>query len=79
MINVSILMPVYNAENTVMRALNSIPDRDDIEIIIANDGSTDNTLNVLTTYNRNINLINYDQNYGVGVIRGELINHASGK
>ena len=43
----SIIMPVYNQEDLVLRALKSIPlNTDDIEIILINDGSTDNTLEI---------------------------------
>lgn len=39
----SIIVPVYNQEGLIKRALDSIPKRKDIEVIIVNDGSTDNT------------------------------------
>lgn len=53
-IKVSVIIPVYNQEKLVIRALDSIPKRDDIEIIVIDDGSTDNTWN---------NLLNYRNNY----------------
>ena len=40
----SIIVPVYNQENLIIRALDSIPKREDIEVIVVNDGSTDSTL-----------------------------------
>ena len=40
---VSIIMPVWNQEELVIRALDSIPDRDDLEVLCINDGSTDKT------------------------------------
>ena len=53
-IKVSVIIPVYNQEKLVIRALDSIPKRDDIEIIVIDDGSTDSTWN---------NLLNYRNNY----------------
>lgn len=40
---VSILIPTWNQEVLAIRALDSIPRRDDIEVIVSDDASTDNT------------------------------------
>ena len=39
----SIIIPVYNSEKTIKRCIDSITsqNRNDVEIIIINDGSTD--------------------------------------
>lgn len=39
----SVVVPVYNQEDLILRALYSIPNREDIEVVIVNDGSTDKT------------------------------------
>lgn len=39
----SVLIPVYNQQELVLRALDSIPVRDDIEVLVYDDGSTDKT------------------------------------
>ena len=46
---VSVVMPVYNAEKTVLRALESLRAQtlQPIEIIVVNDGSTDGTMDLL--------------------------------
>ena len=46
---VSIIVPVYNTEKYVEKCLNSIAKQtlQDIEIIIVNDGSTDNSENII--------------------------------
>ena len=48
----SIIIPCFNSEKTIIRALNSIKGFEDFkdyfEIIIVNDGSTDSTLELIT-------------------------------
>ena len=46
---VSAIIPVYNSNNTILRAIKSIQNQDflNIEIILVNDFSTDNTLSVI--------------------------------
>lgn len=65
---ISVIIPVYNQEVLVLKALDSIPKNDDIEIIVINDCSTDNTLNVLYEYqqSRDIIILNNETNRGVG-------------
>lgn len=46
----SIIIPVYNQEYLVIKALDNIPRRDDIEILVRDDGSTDHTLERLQEY-----------------------------
>ena len=47
----SILIPAYNVENYIEECVNSVLDLDtNYEIIIINDGSTDNTLKILNKY-----------------------------
>ena len=49
MINVSIVIPVYNVEKYLKQCLESVVNQtlDKIEVICINDGSTDNSLNIL--------------------------------
>lgn len=42
-ISISIIMPIYNAESTLARALHSIPLSDRYQIILLDDGSIDNS------------------------------------
>lgn len=43
----SFIMPIYNAEDTLQRALDSIPLRDDMQLIMLDDGSTDKSWDIL--------------------------------
>ena len=51
---VSVIIPVYNAERTIERVLDSVLGQtafdELIEIIIVNDGSTDNSVKIVTQY-----------------------------
>lgn len=46
----SILIPTWNQEVLAIRALDSIPRRDDIEVIVSDDASTDNTWENILRY-----------------------------
>lgn len=82
-IKVTIIIPVYNQEKLVVRALDSIPERDDIEILVIDDGSTDDTWNVLMNYRRitskNIAILYNDINMGVSYSINKGIELATGE
>ena len=79
----SVIIPVYNAEKYIQRCLDSVIDQglDDIEIICVDDGSTDNSLNILKNYeNENRNLFVYtQQNSYAGTARNLGISNANGE
>lgn len=75
----SVIIPVYNQEELIVRALNSVPEN--CEIIVINDGSTDNTKSVVSDYmktRRNIRLFSDHINRGVGYAVNCGLNHATG-
>lgn len=79
---ISVIIPVYNTNpEFLQKAINSVLNQTykNIEVIIVNDGSTDNnTLNFLKTLdNKNINIIN-QENKGAGGARNTGINSATG-
>ena len=85
MIKYSIIIPVYNSEKTILRALNSLVYKESYfyEIIIVNDGSFDNSKmiieNFINTHSElNVHLIN-QENVGVSIARNNGINAASGE
>lgn len=84
MAEVSIILPVYNVGRYLRQCLNSIVNQSfkDIEIIIINDCSTDNSLQIINEYQKKddrIFLINLKKNSGVSNARNEGIKIATGK
>lgn len=80
---ISVVMPVYNVGEYVGECLNSIINQSlyDIEIICVNDGSTDNSLEILNTYaekNKRIIVIN-KKNEGSGIARNTGLKIATGE
>ena len=70
-IQISIIIPVYNEDKSILEVLKrihaTVDSQNNFEIIVINDGSTDNTLKVLEE-NKNLynQLITYERNYGKG-------------
>ena len=78
--NVSIIIPVYNREKNIIRALDSIPIRDDIEVIVVDDCSTDNTYDMMLSYKRlDILVYRNEENMGVGYTKQRGYDNASGR
>ncbi|MBO6087985.1 glycosyltransferase [bacterium] len=76
----SIIIPVYNLEQYIPKCLDSIVSQSfkDYEIICINDGSTDNSLEVLNRYKDKIIIID-KENEGSGVARNVGIDRAKGE
>ena len=79
---VSIIIPIYNSENYLEKCIGSVISQtyDDIEIILVNDGSTDNSGNICLAYeskDTRIKLIN-QKNAGVSAARNAGLDIASG-
>lgn len=87
MTKLSIIVPVYNQEDLIIRALDSIPMRNDLEIIIVDDCSTDSTYKKCLEWKRehkdlNITLVKLAENKGLGnaknvgfdISKGEYVN-----
>lgn len=80
---VSIIIPVYNAEKYLSRALDSVTSQSflDVEVICVNDGSTDTSLLILQEYQRRdkrINIITQD-NSGGSAARNAGLARATGE
>lgn len=75
---VSVIMAAYNAEDTIQMALESIPDREDVEIIVVDDGSTDSTAKKVRKFGR-AKIVQHKQNYGLGKALNTGLDEASGE
>lgn len=76
----SVIIPTYNASQTIERCLDSILKQSDnnIEIVIIDDNSIDNTSEIISNYNTNIKLIKKNKNEGPSVARNIGIKECSG-
>ena len=83
MVKISIIIPVYNSEKFLSQCLDSIIGQSlkEIEIICVNDGSIDNSLNILEDYaNNDKRIVIIDkENEGTGKARNIAIKQASGE
>ena len=56
---ISIVIPVYNGEKTIGRALDSliVQTQNTFEVIVINDGSIDNTIQILEIYKKKFDAV----------------------
>ncbi len=80
---VSVIIPAYNVENYVRRAVESIQRQTltDIEILIVDDGSTDHTGDIVRRLTRHdLRVVDYHpKNGGAPAARNLALDHARGK
>lgn len=77
----SVIIPLYNKESNVLKTLESIfkQSYSDFEIIVVNDGSTDNSYNIVSKIDHpKIKLYNR-KNYGVSETRNFAMQQAKGQ
>ena len=81
---ISIIIPVFNEEQTILKVLKKVKEvqnniQEDFEILVINDGSTDNTIKILeeneTFHDK---LINIDVNLGKGNAINEGFKNSTG-
>lgn len=79
---VSVIVPTYNRAHYLGEAIESILNQDiqgcQIEIIVVDDGSTDNTKEVLKKFGNSVRYI-YQDNRGAGAARNRGIKKATGE
>ncbi|MDC0226799.1 glycosyltransferase family 2 protein [Alphaproteobacteria bacterium] len=78
---VSVLIPAFNAEKTIERSINSVLNQTytNYEILVVDDFSLDQTINVLNKYLDVIILIKHKKNFGEATTRNTLMQHANGE
>lgn len=80
----SVVIPVWNQEKLVLRALDHIPRRDDVEVLVRDDGSTDNTHTNLVKYQAdhpelNLKVYKNGDNRGMYYTLNRLLEDATGE
>lgn len=82
---ISIIVPIFNSEKYLSICLESLLQQglaeDEYEILLVNDGSTDNSLSICREYEKShTNIIVYSQeNHGVSSARNKGLNQAKGE
>lgn len=76
---ISVIIPAYNAEKTIVRAIDSVLQQTykNIEIIVINDGSTDGTELLVKKFKKAVKLVT-TSNFGVSYARNVGIDLCSG-
>jgi len=77
---VSVIIPTYNRGWILKEAIDSVLAQDykDLELIVVDDGSTDNTFEILASYGNDIKVL-FQENKGVSAARNRGITEASGQ
>ena len=83
-VQVSVIIPAFNAANTIVRAIDSVRQQNvgSIQIIVIDDGSADRTFDVVRdniANGENIQILRMQQNSGVSAARNTGIRIAKGK
>lgn len=80
---VSVIVPVYNAEKFLNRAIDSLVRQTlkDIEIILVNDGSTDNSPKICEDYAKKDSriIVIHEENSGQAIARNAALEVANRK
>ncbi len=79
---ITVIIPVYNREKHIKNCLEIITNQtyNNLEIIVVNDGSSDNSVNIIETFtDERIRLIHHQKNQGLSAARNTGIDNATGK
>ena len=88
MMNISVIIPVYNVEKFVERCVRSIMNQtytEGVECIIVNDCTPDDSMKIVEKLVKDytgticFKLLNHKQNYGLAAVRNTGMNAATGE
>ena len=79
--DISIIVPIYNAEKYINKCIDSILNqtKKELEIILVNDGSTDKTESIIKSYKDKRIKYFKNTNHGIGYTRNYGISKSTGK
>ncbi len=80
----SVILPIYNGEKTLAKTLESLLKQtyQDFELIACIDGSNDNSLNILKSFEtkfKSFTILINENNLGLGLTMNRLVNYTKGK
>jgi teichuronic acid biosynthesis glycosyltransferase TuaG len=76
--SISVIIPTYNSAKTIKETLDGVLAQDvGLEVIVMNDASTDQTLEILEAYQDKIKVFTAEKNQGVAASRYQGIRHAT--
>ena len=81
-VNISVIIPVFNRAAYISESIKSILSQtlEDFELIIVNDGSTDETVEVVEQFDDpRIRLIHHEENRGISQARNTGLQHVQGE
>ena len=81
MADISVIIPVYNGEKYIRKCLDSVINqtKKEIEIVVVNDGSADNTESIIKEYKDKRIKYFKNTNHGIGYSRNFGVSKSSGK
>ena len=79
----SVIIPIFNTEKHLNKCIKSVIDQkhNKTEIVLIDDGSTDNSLKVCNSFKNNplVTIVRHKKNLGVSITRNDGILAAKGK
>ncbi len=81
MSSISVIVPVYNGASCIERCIHNLKEQSltNLEIVFVDDGSTDNSFEILRKYESEHILVLHQDNAGAGGARNTGLKHASGE
>lgn len=79
---VTVFMPAYNAQNFIAQSIESVLEQtfENFELLIINDGSTDDTMKIASSFSdKRIRVINNQKNSGLVSVRNQGIKESLGE
>jgi teichuronic acid biosynthesis glycosyltransferase TuaG len=78
---VSVIMPCFNCSMYMIESIESVISQTYVhwELIVVDDGSIDNSVEIIKSFQANIHLLQFKKNRGVAIARNEALSFANGR